>query len=374
MTTKGNLSGWHNISTNTNVNLDGVSSQDILSIIKSISKDPKYVTWKEALEFLYTHISDRDNPHNLTIDQLNTTVIQLLYEAWLTEGYSGELQYFIDLLFRYLEYADDTLMAEGISETHIPTVDVVVKTIDVIHNTNPDAHENILNQFFYGNSDSLEAIFSVHQMLGRPIRYDPYFVQSTNYYENIPFCEGWASDEFSFVFSANEDNKTIFQINSQSKNVLFRVTIDSTTKTVKFFRCMYLDPPYVTITITENLPLSAPNLDSVEFSFSYTNPIFKGFITFKADTIVYGINDQFIVDNIPLTYKTVTIDTEVITIPLEPRPPLNPKLSFCNINAGSCLIDLVGFRKALSIENLLYITEALNDSVLDSRFVDNTVI
>ena len=366
MTIKGKLAGWHNISTNSNVNLNGISAQDILSIIKSISNDPRYITWKDSLEFLYTHISDRNNPHNLTVDQLNTTVIQLIYEAWLTEGYSGELQYFIDLLFRYLEYADEAIMAIGISETHIPPVAIVVNSIDVIHNTHPDAHDNILKQFFAGNSNTLESIFAVHQMLGSPQNYANYFTMETNYYENVPFCEGWASDEFSFVFSVEEDDRPIFQIHSQSRNILFRVDVNPTTKTVIFYRGIYFNPPYNPIRITQYLHFFTDNLEVHSFSFNYTESKFKGFITFKEDVVTYGIEDQIKIDRIPLLQKSVSLETENIIVPLEPRPPLNPKLSFYNVRAGSCLIDLVGFRKALSIDNIYYITEALNEYVLDS--------
>ena len=118
MTTKGVLSGWHNVSTNKTMNIDGVSVQDILGIISSIKQKINFLTWKELIDHLFVHISNKENPHQLTPEQLATTVIQLVYEAWLMEGYSGSMTEFVDMLFRYLEYADMTIkIAQNVEES-----------------------------------------------------------------------------------------------------------------------------------------------------------------------------------------------------------------------------------------------------------------
>lgn len=101
------ISEWHNITNELpSVKLNSMFFQDMLTIIKNLKDAEILQRWEKVKESLYEHVTDTDNPHKLTSEQLSVNVINVLYSAWLSEGYSGTLQEFIDLLFNYIHITD----------------------------------------------------------------------------------------------------------------------------------------------------------------------------------------------------------------------------------------------------------------------------
>lgn len=364
MTIKGKLSGWHNVSSNSTLNIDGVSVQDILSILRSIQENDKFIQWKAALDYLYAHTVNRNNPHLLTVDQLATKVIQVVYEAWLLEGYAGTLEYFIDLLYRYLEYADDTIMNLEVSELHIPTVDVLAKYI-VKHNTNPDAHDDKINSYFPGDSDILEPSLAFRQLVGMS-EYETELINTNNtHYEKLSIQDDWMINEFTFIFSFDFESFKVFQLDSADGTTVFRVESKPNTNEIVFTRCINDEP--LSIGIMDNL---------YEFFYSYgidrvtipnTNSRVKCFIKGKGSTISYGVYDTKVDTLFPLEENIVEFvlndnPTEV-AIPTIPRPPVNPMISFSRMELGDPLKDLLYYPKCLSSENLKFIFEHLDSTI-----------
>jgi len=162
----GQFLGWHNVSTHSNATVNGVTVEDILSILKSIFEvtDP----WQIKVLDLYNHVVNQYNPHQLTIDQIPTKIIEVLYNRWRSVGYDGEINEFIEILFNYLEYATLEEALEGTLEDKILTVALLKAVVDQ-HDTDPDAHTEIFSNLFVGDPTNIPTpIFSINQVVGAP--------------------------------------------------------------------------------------------------------------------------------------------------------------------------------------------------------------
>lgn len=171
------LSEWHAISASSApIKMDGVLFQDLYSIIDTMMKKKEVQVWTARLSALYVHLSGYENPHHVTVDQMPTKVIDVLYAAWRHEGYKGDLEFFTRLLFTYLEiiqYAE--LMgvdADGNpnidKETLIPSVLAVTKYLEA-HDTSLTAHDPLMSIVFAGDLPGAVPTAAFYQFLGIPV-------------------------------------------------------------------------------------------------------------------------------------------------------------------------------------------------------------
>jgi len=358
MTTRGILAGWHNVSTNGVLNVDGVSVQDIISILNSIKSDPRFINWREMLDYMYVHVVDKENPHHVTTDQLATTVIQVVYEAWLLEGYSGNLQYFIDLLFRYIEFADDVIMNAEVSEEHVPTVDVLTRYIEK-HNTNLDAHDDLINPYFIGDMEVNDPALSFRQIVGLTEEELNLLNAGNTHYENLELQEGQASDEFAFVMSFKFTQRTMFQYKNAAGTAVLRVISDPANSRILFTRCVSNDPgATLNVTINTNLN-SLPNVTIDHVGIPNTKSIVKCAIMSRGSIVTYVVlssKSDKVMNVLPDIYEVDVNGTPMeISVPTKAKPFWNPMISFSRMNRGDDLTDLIYYPQYLTIENLLYL-------------------
>ncbi len=366
MSTHGILAGWHNLSTNGTLNVDGVSVQDIISILNTIKSDERFITWREVLDDLYTHVVNQNNPHYVTTDQLITTVIQLIYEAWLLEGYSGELQYFIDLLYRYIEFADEAIMDEGISEVHVPTVYVLTQYIEK-HNINPDAHDAQINPYFLGDSNISDPSYSVRQLAGVTDKENLALNAENTHYEKVIVHDGWAAKEMTFVMSFKFQEETIFQFENANGTVVLRITAQPSEGRILFTRCVAnnLNVP-INSTINDNLQ-TLPNVTLDHVGIPYSGVSAKCAIILNGPRVTYCLFQRSFDTEMNTDPQIIEFDlngtptsVELGTIPV---PFKNPRISFARMERGDILTDLIYYPQAFTPAQLVFVYEWLGDNI-----------
>lgn len=159
----GKIKAFHNISTNSSsIVIDGVTAEDIKSILRRLEDMYGMDMWKLLTDDLYAHILRRDNPHEVHIDQLDVSIIGELYRHWLNEGYDGSKEEFIEIFFQFIDIIDldgmDVVM-EGLAEDKIPVVAVTAKYVD-IHDKSPSAHEELFKSVFGSTENMVDLKFT----------------------------------------------------------------------------------------------------------------------------------------------------------------------------------------------------------------------
>ena len=338
MTTIAEISGWHNVSTNENVNIPGVTVEDVLSILRAIQNHKNVIIWQQFIDDLHNHVIDKENPHNVTIDQLKTTVIQLFYEKWLSEGYSGTLSDFITILFNYIEYATQEEMNLGEEENKVPPVAIFAEYIR-LHNVNPDAHESKINGFFIGDSDTSEPVFSYHQFIGIPKNVSQNINAENTYYENVQIHEGYPAKEFSLILGFVPVDGSIAKIFDNTSFI--EVSCDTLTSTVT---CVYKLDDTNEYQCSVNIPEDVARvcLKYTDFTLTLTSYLENGVIEI-------------------VELRTIEeTDTGEEFIPKRPRTPAWPKLTLRRMQPGDPLRDCIYYHKHLSQEQVLYVLEILD--------------
>lgn len=146
---------------------DKYTIPELLSMIRDIKTnfDPKIL--ERLFLLMEEHIHNRDNPHNVTLESLNTTVIAELYKEWQADGYTGTIDDFRKVLFQYIEIADIPTTFEGTSESKLVSVKGA-KTIYNDHIVNPNAHDEMWRAIFPGNAIDTVPKYSAQALVGLP--------------------------------------------------------------------------------------------------------------------------------------------------------------------------------------------------------------
>lgn len=366
MTTRGILAGWHNVSTNGTLNVDGVSVQDIISILNTIKSDPRFINWREVLDYMYEHVVDKENPHHVTTDQLATTVIQVIYESWLLEGYSGNLQYFIDLLYRYIEFADDAIMNEEVSEVHVPTIDVLTRYIEK-HNTDLNAHADLINPYFIGNCDIVDPAQSFRQLVGMTEEETIHLNLENTHYEKIPIHDGWAAKEMTFVLGFKFEEAAVLQFENANGTVVLRVDSQPAQQRILFTRCVSNNLNVaIDSSITENLA-SIPNTTVDYVAIPHNRPFAKCAIVLDGARVKYCLFQRSLDVLMNTNPQVIEFDLNgtptFVSLNTNPSPFKNPRLSFSKMDKGDILTDLIYYPQALTIDQLLYVYEWIDCNI-----------
>src|SRR5574344_93794 len=199
------LCEWHAISTSKPpIQMNGVLFQDILSITKKILEDKYLINFNKAIDALYKHVIDFENPHQLTIDDLNVRIIELLYVVFVNEGYRGTLQEFIDRIFFYIEIgAYEDILASEKTESGYSIVTTVKAVFDYIkhHDESIDVHRPILDKLYSGKPCLYEPQIILEKYLGVPFEFEEYFDSTKYCYNNYPLNSrnGITGSEFTIA-------------------------------------------------------------------------------------------------------------------------------------------------------------------------------
>jgi len=196
------ISEWHNISGSAvPIEMDGVLYQDIASIIKTIMNHQCVKDYQDRLDTLYKHIVDYNNPHKLTTSQFETQVIEYFYEVWIREGYDGTLDYFKELIFRYIKIGTYDDLVEGESLELATRVSDVAKYIRAHDEEEVRAHAIILNQIIPGKPPRTQPMLSMFRYLGVPYDIQQLYNKSKDMHIGIvlPGLEKFMVDNYSIV-------------------------------------------------------------------------------------------------------------------------------------------------------------------------------
>ncbi len=123
------------------------------------------LTYIEGL--ITRHIHDFNNPHLDDLSKLGTSVLQELYNLWLSEGNTGEREEFLRVLFQYVKIADVITSLEGKALDQVPSVKSAAAMISA-HNTSADAHDALFQTLFPGEEVSMTPTFVIDAMVGLP--------------------------------------------------------------------------------------------------------------------------------------------------------------------------------------------------------------
>lgn len=152
----GTISGWDVITTAESKDSTHIPSSDheytlpdlYLQLKKLMSRlDPDHIEY--LIKSVQTHINDKDNPHQTSLDKMATNVVKELYREWINEGYEGSEDVFLKNIFQYVKIADLDTTLKGTALDQVPSVYTVAKTIEE-HNLSIDAHDNLVTAMFPG--------------------------------------------------------------------------------------------------------------------------------------------------------------------------------------------------------------------------------
>lgn len=166
----GVMSNWDDYSTDTSTTVDKGSSRkytmpEMLKEIRYLRDNINKESVQELLLYLENHVHDENNPHDLTLETLGTSVISELYKAWKDEGYEGTIDDFIKVLFQYVEIADVDDTLAGTSHSKLVSVRGAKAYYDE-HIADPHAHDEMFRAIFPGHPVTKEPKFSSFAFLG----------------------------------------------------------------------------------------------------------------------------------------------------------------------------------------------------------------
>lgn len=261
---RGVITAWHNISNSTPSKIDGVLFQDIYSIVSEFLKLPEVVAWDSTVKDLHAHLVDYNQPHKVTIDQLPTSVIELFYDVWKREGYRGDLSYFIDLVFTYIQVGAyllvhqtetaQTLESIRAANTYLAENNILANEMPIEENEriyseeiqkkiattvyqvcqrlkkhNEElylVHVDLLNSVFPGDTLHTEPYFSIHGWIGVPCNIADTLSASTAKYR-YPLTAGYLGDSITIMTSSAYQTDTYVTIRSADGDSYISVTLNT---------------------------------------------------------------------------------------------------------------------------------------------------
>lgn len=168
----GFLSGWSTYSTDTSNAAAGTipekfSVAELLVELRRIKRDFDPKVLEKFVLLVEGHIHDEANPHNTTLESLNTTVIAELYAVWQEDGYTGTIDDFKKVLFQYVEIADvDTTLA-GTDPNKLVSV-AGAKALYEDHISDLNAHDEMFRHIFPGSALDIMPTFSAQAFIDIP--------------------------------------------------------------------------------------------------------------------------------------------------------------------------------------------------------------
>lgn len=230
------ISEWHNISGSAvPIEMDGVLYQDIASIIKTIMNHQCVKDYQDRLDTLYKHIVDYNNPHKLTTSQFETQVIEYFYEVWIREGYDGTLDYFKELIYRYIKIGTYDDLVEGESLELATRVKDVANYIRAHDEEEIKAHAIILNNIIPGKPPRTQPMLSIFRYLGVPYDIQQLYNSKNDIHSGIilPGLEKFMIDNYSIAVNCKYENNNNVAIIADKNNLnVWTVRLDKTNKRI----------------------------------------------------------------------------------------------------------------------------------------------
>lgn len=352
------LTEWHNISTSSApLKIDGVLFQDIKSVLDVIAKYPQVQDWAKYIMDMYDHVSTFDgNPHADTVDQFETKVIEMIYEAWRQEGYTGSLQFFTEMFFLYLEIVDYERLIENLdSEELVPSVEAVAKYIQA-HNTDMNAHEALLRSVFRGLPPHVFPCVSHFQYTLDQKELAEYYNSTKKIYDNVPIFgdDPVLNDTCTLICCVRFiDAMQVFGIKGKNPNIEYYVEITPATNLV---RLMGYDG-----TIRRSVAV----ISVANHTTNYRDPDKQMAIAviFKNGSVTLAV------DNGSVDYSFPNTVTWSIELPIQTglRGPKSPTGWFARMQKNDPLQSFAVYREAMTAEQLEYLFAFYQYPVIQTR-------
>lgn len=381
--------GWHNISANLpSIDVNKITFEDLVNIINSLKNkvyngyklikdenDPDTIKdFEDLKEMMYNHIIELgqsnlkelqdnpelslkeiglqvkgSNPHNVTIDQLPEQVIDVFYEKWLSEGYYGSKQQFIDTLFRYIVSSTWEDMLDGVDRDIVVTVkdfyDYLVK-----HDTSTvDIHTPLLDSIFKCKPGRISPpILTYSKVGGIPYTVQQCYNEYSNKYENIPLSSLTFPDKATiFLHGVYSTGQWLFLRNETTATKFISIDVDAENNEVIFSSSgRNIFPVTMTMDIT-NLISEAnikPNKDKITIVAEFDGNRLIGHVQLTGNFM-----------QIPVKSNLLTIDGTVYRYPIEPRHPYNTLMTIPRMNREDYLEEISIYPHLLTSENLSFV-------------------
>lgn len=152
----GSISGWDRFTTAQAEDSTHIPSNDheytlpdLYIMLKKIMSRIDSDQIEYLIKSIQEHINDKDNPHQVSLDKMSTSVIKELYNLWINEGYTGDEDQFLKQIFQYVKIADLETTLAGKVLDQVPSVYTVARSIER-HDQSIDAHANLITAMFPG--------------------------------------------------------------------------------------------------------------------------------------------------------------------------------------------------------------------------------
>ena len=355
------LSEWHAISaSSSHIKMDGVLFQDLWAIIDVMLKKPEVRVWTERLKSLYEHLVHPNNPHKVTASQLPTSMIEYFYALWRKEGYEGDIDFFITLLFTYLEIIQfEELMAtdeDGIPNLEkddlIPSVLAVAKYIEHHNNqVEPVPHENIMEMVYPGIAYKPVPVWSAYSFIKQPIK--AHFDPVTQRWDRIPAFESlgkYPPLRLTIIGASrfNDVNMPVFGIHNETGPESCYVNYNWDEKRIEAKYCDENSVEHVLdyIDMTKYLE----DWDGVS---DIDIPVALMFDKYQFKLAVYTYLKEY---EISVLFTTITDEKTVIS----PFGPINDKLFFASMDFHNPVHNVVVYATTFNPEELLFLMDQHN--------------
>lgn len=365
------ISEWHNISgSSAPIEMDGALYEDIKSIICAMMENKTVKVYQERLDALYQHLVDYNNPHHVTIDQFLTQVIDIFYRTWIKEGYSGSMEDFLEIFFRYIEIANYEELVAGESYIKVTTVADVARYIKAHDNSLHTAHVDLFNTVFPGTPPNTQPMLSCYQYLGLPHDINEKYDTTSKWYKNLvlPGLDKFMHDNFAVVMKAKLETRD-YAILADRNNVE-RIVMRCNKETRQFIVDLYgygdLEDSVFGFagsvnTVFGEAPFYNPN-DASDLSASYKldlAPLIEAYPDSEYITTVISFRGPYLqlyaepsISEYTLPIIRAVGDLVVLD---EIRIPRNPHLDFSGMNLGDPLQVFELYREEFRDDILNYV-------------------
>lgn len=340
------ITGWHNISSSPSpTRVNNITFEDISTIINNIKNKNEIKTLDEFKDALYNHIVDTNNPHKVTMDQLPEQVIDLFYERWLQEGYTGTKQYFIDLLFRYIVTATWEEMIAGVSEEIVPTVKIFYDYLQK-HNSNIiDIHDVILSRMFVGTASIAPPIIALDQTFGVPSLYTRKVADTLNMYADVPLDVGYFPSKFTILLHGRYESGTWMVLKGKNKVIYYTIEVDTTANTVTFtYKDVNTSKVSLVISTEPLLEEISNNANKLTCMWVIDEDTLYGYAQLRGNYM-----------KIPINSTIAEVNNTIYRYPKAVRPPKDAHISIPRMSSGDMLENFICYSDAIHGDDLIFV-------------------
>lgn len=164
------ISGFSSITTNhaevPDTPAPVLSLEDILVTLKKFKDFTSLPKLTKAVAQLEKHVANKNNPHNLTLDQFADDIADALYKEFIRQGGVATKEQYVTALFQTLRIATLEELAKADKNSNLLLSVRGVNALITEHNLDKNAHKTIIDEFLPGEAFSAEPSYVFHSYVG----------------------------------------------------------------------------------------------------------------------------------------------------------------------------------------------------------------